>query len=29
MRSTPLDPDRLGFYDCVVIVTDHSRYDYE
>jgi UDP-N-acetyl-D-glucosamine dehydrogenase len=27
MKSTPLD--RLGEYDCVLIVTDHSSYDYE
>ncbi len=26
MRSTPLDD--LGSYDCVLIVTDHSSYDY-
>ncbi len=26
MRSTPLD--ELGQYDCVLIVTDHSQYDY-
>src|SRR6202008_3916282 len=27
MRSTPLD--KIGEYDCVMIVTDHSSYDYE
>ena len=27
MRNTPLDD--LGQYDCVMIVTDHSDYDYE
>jgi UDP-N-acetyl-D-glucosamine dehydrogenase len=27
MASTPLD--NLGWYDCVVIVTDHSDYDYK
>jgi UDP-N-acetyl-D-glucosamine dehydrogenase len=27
MKSLPLD--RLGEYDCVLIVTDHSSYDYE
>ena len=26
MRSTPLE--ELGRFDCVVIVTDHSQYDY-
>jgi UDP-N-acetyl-D-glucosamine dehydrogenase len=26
MTSTPLDD--LGTYDCVLIVTDHSAYDY-
>ena len=26
MRSTPLD--KIGEYDCVLIVTDHSSYDY-
>jgi UDP-N-acetyl-D-glucosamine dehydrogenase len=29
MYSVPLDPDTLGSYDCVVIVTDHSVVDYE
>ena len=28
MRSVELTADRLGSYDCVVIVTDHSSYDY-
>jgi UDP-N-acetyl-D-glucosamine dehydrogenase len=27
MKSLPLDP--LGDYDCVLIVTDHSNYDYQ
>jgi UDP-N-acetyl-D-glucosamine dehydrogenase len=26
MRSAPLD--KLGEYDCVLIVTDHTSYDY-
>jgi UDP-N-acetyl-D-glucosamine dehydrogenase len=26
MKNTPLD--NLGQYDCVLIVTDHSDYDY-
>jgi UDP-N-acetyl-D-glucosamine dehydrogenase len=26
MRSTPLE--KVGEYDCVLIVTDHSSYDY-
>ncbi|MEK6744578.1 MAG: nucleotide sugar dehydrogenase [Nitrospirota bacterium] len=25
--SVPLTPDTLGYYDCVIIVTDHSSYD--
>src|SRR5271168_2957292 len=29
MRSVDLTPERLGSYDCVVIATDHSSYDYE
>jgi UDP-N-acetyl-D-glucosamine dehydrogenase len=29
MRSIQLAPDDLGTYDCVVITTDHSTYDYE
>lgn len=29
MYSAPLTPDNLERYDCVVIVTDHSSYDYE
>jgi UDP-N-acetyl-D-glucosamine dehydrogenase len=29
MHSASLDPDELSSYDCVVIVTDHSVYDYE
>ena len=28
MRSVELTPDRLASYDCVVIATDHSSYDY-
>lgn len=28
MRSVELTPQRLGSYDCVVIATDHSNYDY-
>jgi UDP-N-acetyl-D-glucosamine dehydrogenase len=27
MKNTPLE--NLGQYDCVVIVTDHSSYDYQ
>ena len=29
MRSVELTPDRLAGYDCVLIATDHSSYDYE
>jgi UDP-N-acetyl-D-glucosamine dehydrogenase len=29
MRSVDLTPERLGTYDCVLIATDHSSYDYE
>jgi UDP-N-acetyl-D-glucosamine dehydrogenase len=29
MQSTPLEPENLASFDCVVIVTDHSSYDYE
>jgi UDP-N-acetyl-D-glucosamine dehydrogenase len=29
LRSVPLAPDRLASYDCVLIATDHSSYDYE
>jgi len=29
MRSVNLSPDRLASYDCVLIATDHSSYDYE
>src|SRR5579864_9380189 len=29
MRSVELTPDRLASYDCVLIATDHSSYDYE
>jgi UDP-N-acetyl-D-glucosamine dehydrogenase len=27
MKNTPLD--NLGQYDCILIVTDHSDYDYK
>ena len=29
MRSVELSPERLGSYDCVLIATDHSSYDYD
>src|SRR5437667_7283177 len=29
MKSVPLTPDNLAGYDCVLIATDHSSYDYE
>jgi len=29
MRSVDLTPARLGTYDCVLIATDHTSYDYE
>ncbi len=29
MRSTPITEDRLKKYDCVLIATDHSCYDYK
>lgn len=29
MRSVDLTPERLATYDCVLIATDHSSYDYE
>jgi UDP-N-acetyl-D-glucosamine dehydrogenase len=29
MRSVDLKPERLASYDCVLIATDHSSYDYE
>jgi UDP-N-acetyl-D-glucosamine dehydrogenase len=29
MRSVELAPDRLAGYDCVLIATDHSSYDYD
>jgi UDP-N-acetyl-D-glucosamine dehydrogenase len=29
MRSVDLAPERLGGYDCVLIATDHSSYDYD
>jgi UDP-N-acetyl-D-glucosamine dehydrogenase len=29
MRSVELSPERLASYDCVLIATDHSSYDYE
>lgn len=28
LRSLPLEPETLGRFDCVVIVTDHSAYDF-
>jgi UDP-N-acetyl-D-glucosamine dehydrogenase len=29
MRSVELAPERVASYDCVLIATDHSSYDYE
>ncbi len=29
MKSTAITPEELASYDCVLIVTDHSSYDYE
>jgi UDP-N-acetyl-D-glucosamine dehydrogenase len=29
LRSTNLTPERLASYDCVLIATDHTSYDYE
>ncbi len=29
MRSVPLTPEKLAGYDCVLIATDHSSYDYD
>jgi len=29
MRSVPLTPEKLTGYDCVLIATDHSSYDYD
>jgi UDP-N-acetyl-D-glucosamine dehydrogenase len=29
MKSKPLSPKMLAGYDCVVIATDHARYDYD
>src|ERR1700731_2762369 len=29
MRSVALSPERLASYDCVLIATDHSAYDYD
>lgn len=29
MRSVPLTEENLGRYDCVIIATDHSDYDYD
>jgi UDP-N-acetyl-D-glucosamine dehydrogenase len=29
MKSVELTPERLGSYDCVLIATDHTSYDYE
>jgi len=28
MKSIKLDENKLNKYDCVVIITDHSAYDY-
>jgi UDP-N-acetyl-D-glucosamine dehydrogenase len=29
MKSVPLNPNTIASYDCVLIVTDHSSYDYQ
>jgi UDP-N-acetyl-D-glucosamine dehydrogenase len=29
MKSVPITADRLGRYDCVLISTDHSAYDFD
>jgi UDP-N-acetyl-D-glucosamine dehydrogenase len=29
MKSVDLKPEKIGSYDCVLIATDHSSYDYE
>lgn len=29
MESVPFDAERLGTYDCVIIATDHSSFDYQ
>jgi UDP-N-acetyl-D-glucosamine dehydrogenase len=29
MKSVPLTPENLASYDCVLIATDHSSYDYD
>ena len=29
MRSVALSPERLASYDCVLIATDHTSYDYD
>jgi UDP-N-acetyl-D-glucosamine dehydrogenase len=29
MKSVPLDPKAIAGYDCVLIATDHSSYDYQ
>jgi UDP-N-acetyl-D-glucosamine dehydrogenase len=29
MRSVDLSPEKLGTYDCVLIATDHTSYDYD
>jgi UDP-N-acetyl-D-glucosamine dehydrogenase len=29
MKSVDLSPERLASYDCVLIATDHTSYDYE
>ncbi|MGH9679460.1 MAG: nucleotide sugar dehydrogenase, partial [Candidatus Acidiferrales bacterium] len=28
MKSVPIDPKSLAGYDCVLIATDHTSYDY-
>jgi len=29
MKSVPLDPKTIAGYDCVLIATDHTAYDYQ
>ena len=29
MKSVEITPERLASYDCVLIATDHTSYDYE
>jgi UDP-N-acetyl-D-glucosamine dehydrogenase len=29
MKSVELTPERLATYDCVLIATDHTSYDYD